>query len=375
MKKNKKAGIFAESITMPNLLQEAIYRINIRHDLSEEESFCVFREVLNIKDDLERGTQMGILLNGIMAKQPTLDEAVGFIKAALSIDNIKPKKIIIGQKIVAVAGSGKKGIKTVNISSCAAIVAASLGANVAKICSKSTSSASGSSDFIEKIGANVNLPSESMIDVLKKTGIGFFKIENQIKKFDALYGGKFFAPHVLSFALAGIVLPFKPNVLLYGLSHPNISLSAKVFNRFGYKNVMVVSTTDNGIHFLDEVGVFGSTSIVGSIDGKLGDIKIIQPANILKLPRYDRGSIRPGVNEFDNIKKSVEILSGSGGGAIEDMVCVNSSTILYLAGKVKDISEGYIKSKKSIKTGAALKKLKEFIKITGGDISKLKRFK
>ncbi|MEI6420499.1 MAG: hypothetical protein WCO30_02585, partial [bacterium] len=203
---------------MPNLIYEAIYRINVRHDLSESESYHVFREVLNILDDVERGTQMGILLNGLMAKHPTVEEVVGFIKAALSIDEIdtnKLRKLNIGKnkKIIAVAGSGKKGIKTTNISSCAAIVAASLGSSVAKTCSSSTSSISGSSDFMENVGANISISSKLMINVLKETGLGFFKIENRIKKFDALYGGKFYAPHILSFGLAGLLLPFKPDIL------------------------------------------------------------------------------------------------------------------------------------------------------------------
>jgi anthranilate phosphoribosyltransferase len=380
MKDNKKENnIFAESVVMPSLLYEAIYRINIGHDLSEREAFRVFCEVLNLKDDMDRNILMGILLNGVMAKHPTVDEVVGFIKAALSVDDIDTnnlRKISIGKnrKIIAVAGSGKKGIKTTNISSCAAIVAASLGAYVAKTCSKATSSVSGSSDFIESLGANIDVPFKSMIDILKKTGIGFFKIENRVKKFDSLYGGKFFAPHILSFGFAGVVLPFRPDVLLYGLSHPNVSLSAKVFSRLGYENVMVVSTTDNGIHFLDEVGVFGSTSIVGIKNGITGDVRTIQPANILNLPRYDRNSIRPGSDEKNNIKKSIDALSGKEKGAIEDMICVNASTILYLSGKTKDIDEGFTKSKIAIRSGKAMKTLKAFISVTGGDFKRLNSF-
>ena len=351
----------------------------MRHNLSESESFHVFREVLSIFDNVERGTQMGILLNGLMAKHPTVEEVVGFIKAALSIDGIdltKLRHLNLGgnKKIIAVAGSGKKGIKTTNISSCASIVAASLGAYVAKTCSSSTSSICGSSDFIKYVGANIDIPFKKMTDVLKKTGLGFFKIENRIKKFDSLYGGKFFAPHILSFGLAGLLLPFKPDILLYGLSHPNVDLSVRVFNHLGYKNAMIVSTTDNGIHFLDEVGVFGSTSIVGIIDGVIGNVKTIQPGNILRLPRYDRTSICPGFNETDNVRKSIQSLLGKEGGAIEDMICVNAATILYLAGKVKNITEGYEKSKNSIRSGKAIKTLEKFILATGGDVEKLRKF-
>jgi len=370
-KKTIRETRFAESVAMSNPIHEAIYRINVKHDLSEDEAYNVFREVLSISNDVERGILMGILLNGLMAKTPTVEEAVGFIRAALSVDGNEPHQIPqidIGSKnkVITLAGSGKKAIKTTNISSCAAIVAASLGVFVAKPCSKGTSSVSGSSDFMEEIGANLEISSDEMVKVMEKTKLGFFKIEGRISKFDSLYGGKFHAPHILSLGLAAMILPFKSHILLYGLSHPNISLSAKVFKKLGYDEVMVVSSTDNGIHFFDEVGVFGSTSMIGIRGGVLGNIKIIQPGDLLKLPRYDRFSIRPGRDVSENVKKSLDALSGKKKGAIVDMICVNAATILYLGGKAVDMESGYVKAKKAIESGLAIKKIKEFVAATGG---------
>ncbi len=376
MKKNKK---FAKSIELPNILQNAVYKMNVRQDMNESESFKVFSTALKIKDNTKRAVIMGILLNGIMAKQPKVDEVVGFIKAALKLDNINIDNIPIidigqNKKVIGVAGSGKKAIKTINVSSCAAIVAASIGAYVAKPCSKATSSASGSSDFIESLGANININKQKMINILKKTGLGFFKIENQIKKFDSKYGGNFYAPHVLSLGLAGTVLPFKPNVLLYGLSHNSINTSAEVFLKLGYKNVMVVTTTDDGVHFFDEVGVFGTTSIIGAKNGVIGNIKSIQTANILKFPRYDRESIMQGNNKEMNIKKGVQALSGKGNEALIDIICVNAATILFLSDKASNITDGYNKAKIAIESGLAIKKLEEFIMLTGGNSNKYKKY-
>lgn len=376
MKENKN---FAKSVELPNLLQDAIYKINVRQDMNERESFEVFSNVLQIKDKTKRGIIMGILLNGIMAKQPKADEVVGFIKAALkldnkNIDNIPTINIGNGKKVIGVAGSGKKAIKTINVSSCATIVSASLGAYVAKPCSKATSSVSGSSDFIESLGANINISTPKMINILKKTGLGFFKIENQIKKFDSKYGGNFYAPHVLSLGLAGTILPFKPNILFYGLSHNSINVSAETFLRLGYKDFMVVSTTDDGVHFLDEIGVFGTTSIIGSRDGIIGNVKNIQPANILNLGRYDRDSLKQGDNKKDNIEKGILALSGKGSQALIDIICVNAATILYLSNKATDITDGYKKARMAIESGLAIKKLEQFIRMTGGNLDKYKKY-
>lgn len=368
---------FAPSIRTESYLHEAIYRINVGFNLTEEMAYSSFREALLLKNPEERGVFMGILLNSVMAKKPTVEEAVGFIKAAFSFDNFDPTKLDglkLKGKLIGLGGSGKKGIKSMNISSAAAIVASSLGVNIAKPCSGSTSSLTGSADFIEILGANINISAKEMTAILKETGLGFFKIESQIPRFNSLYGGKFYAPHVLSLGLAGMVLPFKSDSMLYGLAHPDVELSAKVFQRFGYKNVMVVTTSDDGVHFLDEFGIFGTTSIIGIRDGNLGKLVNIRTSDILKFPNYTRDLIKPGFNKVDNVRLALQVLSGKGEPAREAIVCVNAATLLYLAGKVEDLKEGYIYAKQAIKKGYPIEKLKDFIKATFGDKKLLDKY-
>lgn len=367
---NHKDEKFAKKVAPQNPIIEAIYKSNIGFPLSESEAHDAFLAALNVEDPVERATFLGVLLNGIMSKKPEVDEVVGLIKAAFTLDNFDINVIkeisIPNEIVVGVAGSGKKGIKSINISSCASFVAAAAGAYVIKSCSSSTSSITGSADFVEKIGGNLALDKDKMEEVLRKTGVGFFRIEGQIQKFDSIYGGKFHAPHALSFALAALVLPIKANLMFYGLSHPSVNISVKVLEKFGYKNSFVASTTDNGLHFMDEIGVFGTTYICGNRNGEIGRTAFVQPAEDLKLPRYNRDDIAPGKNIAENISMSVDVLKGSGESAREDIVCVNAATILYLAGKVKDLKEGYILAKKTISDGKAFEKLKDFIELTGG---------
>lgn len=368
---------FASPIQTGNYLHEAIYRINVGLNLTKEIAYSSFREALLLKNPGERGIFMGILLNGVMAKKPTVEEAVGFIQAAFSFDDFDPTKLDkfnLGKKVIGMSGSGKKGIKSMNISSTAAIVASSLGVNIAKPCSGSTSSLTGSADFIENLGANINVSAKKMTAILKKTGLGFFKIENQIPRFNSLYGGKFYVPHVLSLGLAGMILPFKLDSMLYGLAHPNVELSARVFQNFGYKNVMVVTTTDDGVHFLDELGSFGTTSIIGIRDGNLGKLVNIKTSDILNFPNYTRELIKPGFNKEDNIGLAVKVLNGKGEPAREDIVCVNAATLLYLAGKAEDLKEGYLYAKQAIKKGLPIEKVKDFIRATAGNTQLLDKY-
>ncbi|OGM26646.1 hypothetical protein A3D00_01070 [Candidatus Woesebacteria bacterium RIFCSPHIGHO2_02_FULL_38_9] len=376
---------FTKTLDIHNQLHEAIYLINVGHNLSEELAYAAFQQVLLMEpgksyESGEKNIFMGVLLNGVMAKGPTVEEVTGFIRAAFSLDGYTPRSLSEihmegkNNKVIGLAGSGKKGIKTMNVSSCAGIVAASLGVYIAKPCSSSTSSVTGSAEFIELVGANTDLDSKIMTSVMKKTGLGFYKIENRIPNFNSHYGGLFYAPHVLSFGLAAMILPFRPSNMLYGLAHPNVELSIKVMQRFNYKNAMTVSTTDDGVHFLDEIGIFGTTSIIGIRDGVVGQLIHVQPSEILDLPRYGRGSIKPGSSVEQNIKLGVDVLAGKGEPAREDIVAVNAGTLLYLAEKAEGLEDGYYKAKREIKSGRPIDKLYEFIKATSGRTRSLSKY-
>lgn len=370
---------FANGIQFNNPLHEAIYRINVGQDITEEMAYNAFTYTLNIEDEINRGVCLGVLLNGIVSKRPQIHEILGILKATLDYDGIditnqKRLEMPNNARVIGYAGSGKKGIKTINVSSCAAIVAATAGTYVAKSCSGSTSSVSGSADFIEILGANISQTNEEMIDIMKKTGLGFFKIEKMIPKFDKVYGGHFYAPNALSFGLAGILLPFRPDNLFYGLAHPNIHLLINVLKELNYRYAFVASTTDDGVHFLDEIGIFGMTSVIGIQEHKIGHTLTFSPAEDLKLQGYNRSSIEPGKTRLENVKMGVDVLRGKGQIAHEDLICVNAGTLLCLDKKAKDLTEGYTISKEIIKSGKAIEKLIEFIIATGGNLNTLNQF-
>jgi len=261
-----------------------------------------------------------------------------------------------------------------NISTPALLTAASAGAFTAKVASSSTSSLTGSADFLREVGINLNLSVKEMEKIITKTRFGVFTIESLLPNFDSIYAKKFYAPHALSFGLAALASPIKYGNFLYGLAHPNVDLSVKVLKSFGIDNVMVVSTTHDGIHFLDEMGVYGVTKIKGIRKGKIGYTKTFNPLTELKLPKYKPQDICEGKNKKENIKLAIDVLRGKGEKAREDVICINAGTILYLAKKAKNLKEGYIISKRVIKKGSPFKKLLEVIKETNGDEKKIKRY-
>lgn len=359
-------------------IRELLYRINVNSDYSTELLMNAFKEILYMEDVNIRSIMLGSLLTSIMAKNPTEDEIVALLKTAFSMDNYdplnRPQIEIPNSKCITIVGSGKKGIKTINISTASALLAASMGAYVAKPGSSSTSSLTGSADFMELLGANTHLLTHESMEILKKCGFSFFKIENVIPKFDSVYGGNFYVPHALSFGLAALVCPISTDVTLYGLAHPNVELSLNVLKRFNVGNAMVVSSTDDNIHFIDEMGVFGKTRLIGTKDGiSNGELVIFNPLEELKLPKYTSNDIKQGQNQEENIKYILDALAGHGKMAHEDIICINCANILYLSNLASNLVEGYHLSKTAIKTGKALEKLSEYIELTGSKTNNIKK--
>lgn len=352
---------------------ESLYKLNIGHSLDEYEAEEAMSIILNEKDKEKRTILLTMLLNGIMIKGPTVNEISGLLTASLNMDNQlnENKKVLSlpkNEKLVGVASSGKKGIKTINITSAACFVAAACGANIAKACSHSTSSKTGSSDFLDICGIDINIPLEKKNNILNKYHISFFSIEETTPKFAEVYGGVFYAPHAMSFGLAGLSFPIHIDCLAYGISHHNVKLSAEVLRKFGVKNALVYSCTYDGIHYLDELLPIGCANLVRIKDSNVernisSDIQealsIDSYFNILHLKEKE--------NKIDNVIATLKILKGEGNSSQIDAICINASIFLLLAGKANSLKDGFSMAKEILGTGTVWNNFLDIIDLYGGN--------
>ncbi len=352
----------------PNLeIAEVFYRLNIGAPVDLDLVTRAFELILTSPQVKARDAQLGSFLMGLMVKGPTSQEIVALIRTALNIDGLTRYKPNLphNEKLVGVAGSGKKGWKTFNISTPACFVASAAGAFVAKTGSAATSSIGGSTDLIKTVGVNL-LETNAMIAVLQQTGFGIFSIEDTIPKFDGVYGGKAFGPTPLSFAFPAIISPVACETLLYGLSHPDLKLALEVFSMLSYKNVMVVTSTSDDIHYVDELSTLSSNRFGRIEKGVTGPIEEFSPTTLTQTSCSGPDDLQPGLSLIENAQLSVQVLSGKAIGPRGQTVALNAAAILVLASKAADLCQGYALAIDTIRSETGLQKLRQFIDATGG---------
>ncbi|MBI4232579.1 hypothetical protein HY605_05075 [Candidatus Peregrinibacteria bacterium] len=351
----------AEFMLMVNAGQEPI-------DLVDETVEAIF--------DLDNGLahrdfHLGAVLGSI--RNPSVEYVVKLVRAVLNVDRFLEKdKLKLtpqnGHRVVSVAGSGKKGVKTINISTPAAVVAASLGANVVKHASKGTSSASGSSDFFCEVGG-IPQDNRGAVDLLNRTGFGLFSIEGLIPKFDAMYGGRVLAPTALSYALPATVTPVKADSILYGFSMPRLKESVLAIHQFGFDEVIGVNTTDDGVHYVDEAGIFRTNFMAHSRHGGR-EVTLSDPRDALRLERtYSLTGIAQKSSREKNIAAGVDVLRGRGEEVQNMVIALNAAIMLKLSGLVEDLREGFLLALSKILSGEPFEKLDEIVQASGGQFN------
>ncbi|WP_354639757.1 anthranilate phosphoribosyltransferase [Kitasatospora camelliae] len=124
-------------------------------------------------DQIMNGEASPVQVAGFMvalrAKGETVEEIAGLVDAMYA----HAEPLHIPGPAVDIVGTGGDRAKTVNISTMSAIVAAAAGAKVVKHGNRAASSASGSSDVLERLGIRLDLSARRVAEVAEEVGLTF----------------------------------------------------------------------------------------------------------------------------------------------------------------------------------------------------------
>lgn len=355
--------------------ESALHQINSGQYLSRQIACDAMKSITEFSDVKALQIQMGMLLFGLSVRGPSLDEILGltdwlyevdagFSKEKLRADNIS---------IVGVSGSGKKGHKTINISTASALVAATAGAYIAKPVSKSTSSLLGSSDVLNRLGVCVDIPNESMLKVLEDTGFGVFSIESSIPLFDKIYSGSFYVPHALSTVLAAITNPIACDSYIHGFSGRNVNVTAEALTELGLNKGAVVSSSDDEVYYIDELSPLSKNWIVPLGIKTITDSFECNAVELFGCNPCTPQDIEQSTCKDDQVNIFLDILKGKCKSTHKETICLNSAIILMQTEVEKDPKKAFQLSLEILNSGRSMDKFEQFHKATNSlDSSKIR---
>ena len=255
-------------------------------------------------------------------------------------------------------GTGGDGLRTLNVSTLAALVAASAGARVAKHGNRSVSSVCGSADLLEKLGVRIDLSPQQVADCIEKTRFGFFFAPNfhpAVKA--AMPARKRIQGKTLFNILGPLSNPAGAAFQIVGVYEDRlVKLAAQALMKLGTTRAMVVHGKDG----LDEISLSGETRVAEVNGGELLEYTVVPEDFNMK--REPVENLRCLTIE-QNVETARRVLAGDSSAATK-IVCLNAAAALYVSGKAGSMKEGVLAAMDVFESGRAEKTLKAILKFT-----------
>lgn len=334
------------------MIKEAIIKLSKKQDLAYAEAEAVMDEIMSGQ---ATPVQMSAYLTALALKGETIDE----ITACAAGMRAHCIKLLHNLDVLEIVGTGGDGSNSFNISTTSSLVIAAGGVPVAKHGNRAASSKSGAADVLEALGVKITLTPERSAEILKKINICFLFAQNYhiAMKYVAPIRKELGIRTVFNI-LGPLSNPAGANMELMGVYDQSlVEPLAQVMANLGVNRGMVVYGQDS----LDEISMCAPTSVCEIRDGKFTSYEIT-PEHF-GYERCEKGALTGGT-PAENAEITKAILKGEEKGPKRQAVCLNAGAALYIAEKAASIEEGVKLAESLIDSGAALKKLEEFVEET-----------
>ena len=334
------------------MIKEAIIKLSKKQDLAYAEAEAVMDEIMSGQ---ATPVQMSSYLTALSLKGETIDE----ITASAAGMRAHCIKLLHNLDVLEIVGTGGDGSNSFNISTTSSLVIAAGGVPVAKHGNRAASSKSGAADVLEALGVKITLTPERSAEILKKINICFLFAQNYhiAMKYVAPIRKELGIRTVFNI-LGPLSNPAGANMELMGVYDQSlVEPLAQVMANLGVNRGMVVYGQDS----LDEISMCAPTSVCEIRDGKFTSYEITPEQ--FGYERCEKDALTGGT-PAENAEITKAILKGEEKGPKRQAVCLNAGAALYIAGKAASIEEGVKLAESLIDSGAALKKLEEFVEET-----------
>ena len=300
-----------------NQLLEQLYS---GHSLSTSESTALFNAV--IQGELSN-EQIAAMLIALKVRGANTEEITGAVAASLQNAKAFPHP---NYPFADIVGTGGDGQNTINISTASAIVAASMGAKVAKHGNRSVSSKSGASDVLTALGVNVNVTPEQARQALDEIGVCFLFAQQYHSGFRHVAPVRAALKTRTIFNILGpLINPVRPTYHLLGVYAPElVKTYAETSVALEHQHSFVVHGSG-----LDEVALHGETQVAEIKNGKIEYFTLTPEDFGLKTQSLE--SLRGGEPQ-ENAQMLTALLQGKGKSEHANAVAANTALLLKLFG-------------------------------------------
>ena len=318
-----------------------------------------FEQATDLLDVIFEGevpeAQIASFLTAMRAKGPKAPEVAGLAK---SLRNHAVKVETGIENMVDVVGTGGAAIKTFNVSTAAALVAAGAGVYVAKHGNRAITSKCGSADVLTELGVKIDPGPEVVAECIKEAHIGFMfapmfhpamKYVQPIRKslgFRTVFN-----------ILGPLANPAGVPALVLGVAEEALmEMMAKALKMLGTRYAMVVHS--NG---LDEISTLTTTKILELKDGQITNRELNPQELGMRLADIEDLTVTDAKTSAAVLR---EILSGKENGPRKDIVILNAAAAIIAAGMADDFASAIKMAAESVGKGKASDSLEKLIEVS-----------
>jgi anthranilate phosphoribosyltransferase len=299
--------------------------------------------------------QIAAFLAAMRMKRATPEEIAGL---AQSLRDHAVRVEVDVDNLIDTCGTGGAALKTFNISTAAAIVAAGAGVYVAKHGNRAITSQCGSADVLAELGVKINAGPDIVAECIKQANIGFMFAPNYHPAM------KFVQPirRSLDFRTAFNILgplanPAGVTSQVMGVaSEALVDTITQALKILGAKRAMVVHGQG-----MDEISTLGTTKIRRLINGKI-TLMELDPVDF-RVSATSIDELKSG-DSITNAKIIRDILEGRETGPRKDVVVLNAAAAIIAGNLADDFDSAIEIADESISKEKALACLEKLIEIS-----------
>ena len=328
-------------------------------NLSREEAYECWSQIC---EEEQPDLQQGAFIAALKAKPETAEEVAGAFEALYEHDTVKVE-VETPEPLIDNCGTGADTLKTINVSTGAAIISSACGLYVVRHAARAISSNCGAIDVVEALGVDVESDPSIPKQSIEKAGICAWNA---------------FLPSIHPRTLARVLsqIRFGSTINLVG---PLLNPTMPKCKVMGVPNLEMISDTVETLRMLGLEKAFVMYGLDRQSDKGMDEISTLGPTHVAELcedgliKKYEINPEDYGIKtvQYNDIASTrtiqgdalalLSVLTGKDQGPRRDIMCFNAAPMLQIMGKVKNIKEGYEMSVAAIEDGSALNKLRDWV--------------